>query len=92
MAIKLMSVNGVNNENIAEFIVDTEDEKSQIPAEYMVQGTEAQVIEGGKRYRLDCDLDWTEVKEFTGSGSGGSGGGDTRPTVVVKPLSQYSSF
>ena len=84
MAIKLMSVNGVNNENIAEFIVDTEDEKSQIPAEYMIQGTEAQVIEGGKRYRLDCNLDWTEVKESTG---GGSGGGDTRPTISVLPLS-----
>lgn len=81
MAIKLMSVNGVNNENIAEFIVDTEDEKSQIPAEYMIQGTEAQVIEGGKRYRLDCNLQWVEIKPYSGGGGGGG------PTVEVESVS-----
>ena len=80
MAIKLLSVNGIENSRIMKYIVDIEDEKDNIPEEDKVQGTEVLVIEGGKRYRLDYNLQWVEIKTTGGGGSGG-------PTINVESLS-----
>ena len=63
MAIKLLTVNGVENERIVKYMVDTEDEKDNIPNEDKTQGTEVIVIEGGKTYRLNSSLEWIEKEE-----------------------------
>ena len=82
MAINLISVNNIENIHIAKYIADTEAEKDSILDEDRVQGTEVLVIEGNKRYRLDCNLQWVEIVS-QGGGSGGSGG----PSVDVEPIS-----
>ena len=63
MAIKLLSVNGIENSHIVKYIVDTEDEKDNIPAEDKVQGTEVLVIEGNINYRMNSNGEWVEKEE-----------------------------
>ena len=63
MAIKLLSVNGIENSRIVKYIVDTEDEKDNIPEEDKVQGTEVLVIEGNANYRMNSDGEWIEKEE-----------------------------
>ena len=63
MAIKLLSVNGIENSRIVKYIVDTEDEKDNIPEEDKVQGTEVLVIEGNTNYRMNSDGEWIEKEE-----------------------------
>lgn len=82
MAVNLISVNNIENIHIAKYIADTEAEKDNILDEDRVQGTEVLVIEGNKRYRLDCNLQWVEIVSC-GGGSGGSGG----LSVDVEPVS-----
>lgn len=82
MAVNLMSVNNIKNIHIAKYIADTEAEKDNISDEDRVQGTEVLVIEGNKRYRLDCNLQWVEIVS-QGGGGGGSGG----PSVTIEPIS-----
>lgn len=63
MAIKLLSVNGIENSRIVKYIVDTEDEKDNIPEEDKVQGTEVLVIEGNVSYRMNSNNEWVEKEE-----------------------------
>lgn len=63
MAIKLLSVNGIENSRIVKYIVDTEDEKDNIPEEDKVQGTEVLVIEGNIGYRMNSNGEWVEKEE-----------------------------
>lgn len=63
MSIKLLSVNGIENIRVAEYIVDTEDEKDNIPDEDKVQGTKVFVVEGGNTYRMNSNLEWVEKEE-----------------------------
>ena len=63
MAIKLLSVNGIENSRIVKYIVDTEDEKDNIPEEDKVQGTEVLVIEGNVSYRMNSNGEWVEQEE-----------------------------
>lgn len=63
MAIKLLSVNGIENSRIVKYIVDTEDEKDNIPEEDKVQGTEVLVIEGNVSYRMNSNGEWVEKEE-----------------------------
>lgn len=63
MAIKLLAVNGVKNERILKYMVDIEDEKNDIPDENKIQGTEVLVIENGKTYRMNSNLEWVEKEE-----------------------------
>jgi len=77
MAIKLLGVNGEANERIVKYIVDTEDEKNDIPAGDKVFGTEVEVVASGKSYRMGSDLIWVEV--ITGSGESSS----SLPTGVL---------
>ena len=63
MAIKLLTVNGIENERIVKYIVDIEDEKNNIPNKDKIQGTEILVIENGKTYRMNSNLEWIEKEE-----------------------------
>ena len=63
MAIKLLTVNGVENERIVKYIVDIETEKNDIPDSDKVQGTEIFVIEGGKTYKMNSNTEWIEKEE-----------------------------
>ena len=63
MAIKLLAVNDVENERMLKYIVDTEDEKNNIPDENKIQGTEVLVIKNGKTYRMNSVLEWIEKEE-----------------------------
>lgn len=63
MAIKLLAINGVENERILKYMVDIEDEKNDIPDENKIQGTEVLVIENGKTYRMNSNLEWVEKEE-----------------------------
>ena len=63
MAIKLLSVNGIENSRIVKYIVDTEDEKDNIPEEDKVQGTEVLVIEENVNYRMNSDGEWVKKEE-----------------------------
>lgn len=82
MAIKLLAINKRPNERIVKYIVDTEDEKNNIPAGDKVFGTEVEVIASGKTYRMGSDLSWTEISN--GSGSGGSSGSNTQEIVIIE--------
>jgi len=70
MAIKLKTVNGINNIRAAVYIADDETEKNNIPDEDKVQGTEIEIITGNKRYRMNSNGEWIEI--IQGGGSGGS--------------------
>lgn len=63
MAIKLLSVNGIENSRIVKYIVDTENEKDNIPEEDKVQGVEVLVIEGYVSYRMNSNGEWVEKEE-----------------------------
>lgn len=63
MAIKLLAVNDVENERMFKYIVDTEDEKDNIPDENKIHGTEILVIKNGKTYRMNSVLEWIEKEE-----------------------------
>lgn len=63
MAIKLLAVNNVENERIVKYMVDTEDEKDNIPNEDKTQGTEVLIIENGKTYRMNSNIEWIEKEE-----------------------------
>lgn len=63
MSIKLLSVNGIENIRAAEYIVDTEDEKDNIPDEDKVQGTKVFVVENSKSYKMNSSLEWIEKEE-----------------------------
>ena len=82
MAIKLLSVNGIENSKVAEYIVDLESEKDNVPVEDKVFGTRCFVGESGKRYRLDSGLNWIEE----GNTDDDSGGGGSAPSVIVQSL------
>lgn len=60
MAIKLLAINGKPNERVVKYIVDTEDEKNNIPAGDKVFGTEVEVVASGKTYRMNSSLEWIE--------------------------------
>lgn len=60
MAIKLLAVNDVENERMLKYIVDIETEKNDIPDSDKVQGTEIFVVQGGKTYRMNSNLEWVE--------------------------------
>lgn len=63
MAIKLLSVNGIENSRIVKYIVDTENEKDNIPEEDKVQGAEVLVIEGNNSYRMNSNGEWVKKEE-----------------------------
>lgn len=79
MAIKLLSVNGVDNSKVAEYIVDLESEKDNVPIDDKIFGTRCFVCESGKRYRLDSGLNWVEEGED-------NDGGGTAPSVIIQSL------
>ena len=60
MAIKLLAINGKSNERVVKYIVDTEDEKNNIPVGDKVFGTEVEVVASGKSYRMNSSLEWIE--------------------------------
>ena len=79
MAIKLLSVNGISNSKVAEYIVDLESEKDNVPIDDKIFGTRCFVCESGKRYRLDSGLNWVEEGED-------NDGGGTAPSVIIQSL------
>lgn len=82
MAIKLLAINEKPNERVVKYIVDTEDEKNNIPTGDKVFGTEVEVVASGKTYRMGSDLSWTEISN--GSGSGGSSGSNVQEIVIIE--------
>ena len=60
MAIKLLAVNDVENEGLSKYIVDTENEKNNIPIKDLTFGTKCFVVESGIEYVLNSVLEWVE--------------------------------
>ena len=80
MTVELLSVNDIKNIRIAEYIVDTEIEKDSVPIEDKVFGTKCYVVESGKNYRLNSDLEWVEENEVE------DGGGGSAPSTIVQSI------
>ena len=78
MAVKLLTVNDRYDCREADYIVDIEDEKNQIPVADQVFGTKVYVIETKKRYRMNSNNEWIEDTI-----SGGGGGGSSLPPVTT---------